>query len=189
MLPVDGVLARDENSLEFRWKSIKTIYSMTFLLFGSVESILGTRRLLRLGFNIKFAEGLLFFISAMIRAFLIFHLAKNWKTIIAKWRKCEDAFLKPPYRVRGWSLSLRIKVIFIVLAMLAIGDNITFCLFNILSFRTFSISSRTHFLLGHGNKRQSSSAHGMLTEIYDFLEELLGPLSTTSAASLSIQPV
>lgn len=121
LLPVDGVLEKDENRVEFRWRSIKTIYSMIFLFCGTVESCLGTRRLLRLGFKINFAEGLLFFITAMVRAFIVFRLARHWKEIIKRWRHCEDVFLKPPYRVRGWSLSLRIRVIFILLAALSAG--------------------------------------------------------------------
>lgn len=120
MLPVDGVLAKDETQLEFRWKSLKTIYSVIFLLLGTIESCLGTRRLLRLGFKLNFAEGLLFFVSAMVRAFIIFFLARRWKCIIKRWRETEEVFLRPPYKVRGWSLSARIRTIFFVLAFLSL---------------------------------------------------------------------
>lgn len=121
MLPVDGVLSDDEDQVEFRWKSAKTIYSVVFLLLGSIESCLGTRRLLRLGFKVNFAEGLLFFISAMVRAYIIFFLARKWKVIIKRWRETEDVFLRQPYRVKGWSLSVRIRVIFVILVVLSIG--------------------------------------------------------------------
>lgn len=124
MLPVDGVLAKDESVLKFRWKSLKTIYSMAFLFFGTVESCLGVRRLLRLGFNINFAEGLLFFVTAMIRAFMIFRLARNWNAIMKKWKMCEDAFLKPPYRVKGWSLGTKVKVISGIVALLGTSKHL-----------------------------------------------------------------
>lgn len=123
LLPVDGVLERNESQLKFRWKSAKTIYSMVFLFCGTVESCLGTWRLLRLGFKLNFAEGLLFFIAAMVRAFLIFRLARKWNQIMLHWRSCEDVFLKEPYKVKGWSLSLRLRVIFSILSILAIGKN------------------------------------------------------------------
>lgn len=133
MLPVDGICAEDESQVEFRWKSIKTIYSMVFLFCGTVESGMGTRRLLRLGFNIGFAEGLLFFVTAMIRAFIIFRLARKWKDIIKEWRKCEDVFLKPPYKVTGRSLSFRIRTMFFVFVALSIGKSL------IVKHQTFSI--------------------------------------------------
>lgn len=132
MLPVDGVLAKDESQVEFRWKSVKTIYSMVFLLLGTIESCLGSRRLLRLGFKINFAEGLLFFISAMVRAYIIFFLARKWKVVIKRWRETEDVFLRHPYRVKGWSLSARVRVIFAVLAALSLGERLSvrFCIFS-----------------------------------------------------------
>ena len=121
MLPVDGILADDESQVEFRWKSVKTLYAMVFLLLGTIESCLGTRRLLRLGFNIQFAEGLLFFFSAMVRAWVIFFLAKKWKVVINHWREVEDVFLRHPYEVKGWSLSTRVRVVFGILAFLSLS--------------------------------------------------------------------
>lgn len=121
MLPVDGVLAYDENQVKFRWKSIKTIYSMVFLFCGTVESYLGISRLLRLGFKINFAEGLLFFIAAILRASMLFRLARKWNFFIKRWRECEDPFLKAPYRIKGWSLSRKINILFAILALLSIS--------------------------------------------------------------------
>lgn len=119
LLPFDGVLAKDENQVEFRWKSLKTIYSLVFLFCGSAESAMGIRRLLRLGFKLNFAEGLLFFVLSMVRSFILFRLARNWKTIIKRWRTCEDVFLRDPYRVKGWSLRKKITIIFFIMAALS----------------------------------------------------------------------
>lgn len=120
LLPVDGVLASDEKAIKFRWRSVKTIYSMIFIFCGTIESLLGTRRLLRLGFKINFAEGLLFFIAAIMRALILFRLARNWNGFMARWRECEDVFLRPPYRVPGWSLRRQITTLFFILAFLSI---------------------------------------------------------------------
>lgn len=121
LLPVDGVLSKDESQVKFRWKSIKTIYSMFFLLCGTIESCLGSRRLLRLGFNVNFAEGLLFFILSAVRGFIFFNMARQWNKIIRRWRFAEDAFLKLPYKVKGWSLSFRLRLVFSILAILSTG--------------------------------------------------------------------
>lgn len=122
MIPVDGICSRDESQIQFRWKSLKTIYSMIFLFCGTVESCLGTRRLLRLGFNIRYVDELMFFILAMVRSFLFFKIARNWKEIVEMWRKCENVFLEEPYRVRGMSLKVRVRVVFAFLAALALSN-------------------------------------------------------------------
>jgi len=121
MLPVDGVLSKDVDYLEFRWKSPKTIYSMIFLLFGTIESCLGTRRLLRLGFNIHFAEGLSFFITAMVKSIMMFQLARKWKMIMKTWQSCEDFFLKPPYCIKGINLKTKLVAVSSFLLIFTFG--------------------------------------------------------------------
>lgn len=137
LLPADGVLAKDESQVTFSWKSIKTIYSMFFLFCGTVESCMGTRRLLRLGFKVNFAEGLLFFIMAVVRAFIFFNLARQWKVIIGRWRMAEDVFLRAPYRVKGWSLSTKMRVVFSVLAVISFGKSLKSFLYVIEASKVF----------------------------------------------------
>jgi Trehalose receptor len=184
ILPVDGVLAKDEDQLRFRWKSIKTIYSLLFLFCGTVESCMGTRRLLRLGFNIGFAEGLLFFVTAMIRSYLLFGLARHWKEFIAFWRKCEEAFLHPPYSIRGWSLSSKTRVAFVVLTVIAAGED-KFASF--LKRKTSHLFlSRAPFLLGNSDYRQQFAAALLHAEVGNLLGEFSGPLPASPELSLSV---
>lgn len=185
ILPVDGVLAKDETQLAFRWRSIKTVYSMIFLFCGTVESCLGTRRLLRLGFNIQFAEGLLFFIAAMVRSYMFFHLASHWRDIIAYWRKCEDVFLRPPYVIRGWSLRRKIQVAFVVLTVLAHGEA-NFWKTNSSTVTSHFSLSRAHLFSGNSNQRQQLAVALLHTQVGSFLGELPRPLPATSALSLSL---
>ncbi|KAL7038081.1 hypothetical protein ACKWTF_009446 [Chironomus riparius] len=126
MLPVDGVLAKSEKDLNFRWKSPKTIYSILFLVFGTIESSVATRRLLRLGFNIHYAEGFLFYITAMIRAYMVFFMGRKWKFIMTKWKDCEDVFLRDPYKTKGWSLSRRLRIVFTIAVLLVLTEHILF---------------------------------------------------------------
>lgn len=122
MLPVDGILSKSEKDLKFRWRSPKTIYSIIFLFCGTIESSVATRRLLRLGFNIHYAEGFLFYITAMIRAYYIFRLGMKWTLIIQKWRSCEDVFLREPYTIKGWKLSRKIRIVFAILMFFVICE-------------------------------------------------------------------
>jgi gustatory receptor len=121
LLPVEGVSSNDEEKIKFRWKSLKTIYSMIFLFCSTIDCVLVITRLFRLGFNIKLSEDLIFFILAMVRAFVFFNLARKWNDIMRMWKKCESPFLKPPYKVNGWSLKMKINAIFIPLAILTLG--------------------------------------------------------------------
>jgi gustatory receptor len=122
MLPVGGVLGKSVDDLNFSWRSPQAIYSMIFLICGSIETVVGTRRLIRLGFNIHLAEAFLFFTTTMFRAFFIFRLATKWKTIMVKWRELEDVFLSEPFKVTGWKLSRIIRVVFGFLMAFVLGE-------------------------------------------------------------------
>lgn len=111
LIPCDNVLQSDEKKIQFRWKSPKTIYSLIFLFFGSIECAVGIRRFIRLGFNIHFVESLIFFLSAMIKAMLMFQLGRKWPSIMEKWRNCENVFLQSPYESNGWKLKKKLRFV------------------------------------------------------------------------------
>lgn len=113
MLPVYGLLDRDEKNLKFQWKSLRTFYAIVFLFFGGIDSGTGIRRFFRLGFNIKFAEALLFFISGIMKAAFVLNTARNWREIMMKFHELEKPFLHFPYeRKSGLSLKLKVRLVF-----------------------------------------------------------------------------
>lgn len=121
LIPCDNVFQKDEKKIQFRWKSPRTIYSITFLVFTTIECIVGCRRLLRLGlYNIHFAESFLFFITAIVKSVLMFKLGKNWREIMIKWRYFENVFLQHPYEYKGMKLkySMRAVAAFFIIFML-----------------------------------------------------------------------
>lgn len=122
LVPVDNLLQPDEKKLEFRWKSIKTIYSLIFLFLGSIESAVGIRRFIRLGFNIHFTESLLFLITAMIKALLMFLIGRKWKEIMVKWRKCENIFLQSPFDIDGWKLKTKLRFVAMLFFCFVLGE-------------------------------------------------------------------
>lgn len=127
MIPVTGIKSGDESKIEFRWRALRTIYSIFFLFCCTTDCILSVGRLLRKGFSIYQFEGLIFFLLASIRSYIFFHLGMKWKKIMSKWRKCEEPFLSAPYGVCGWSLRRRIWIIFVVLSLLGIGNFLDLC--------------------------------------------------------------
>lgn len=111
-MPCENVLQKDEKKLEFRWKSPRTIYSLVFLFFTSIECSVGIRRLIRLGlYNIHYAETFLFFITAMTKFLMMLQLGRNWKKIMVKWRDFENVFLQYPYTYKGVRLKTRVRFI------------------------------------------------------------------------------
>ena len=112
LMPIQGILGKDIDSLKFRWISLRTIYSIFFLTSGTIEATMVVVRLVRMGLCLNYVGGILFFVSSMLRAVLLFQMARKWKKIMTFWTQCEYVFLRPPYKeVKGWSLSMRIRVI------------------------------------------------------------------------------
>ncbi|CAO1403349.1 unnamed protein product [Diamesa serratosioi] len=110
-MPIEGVLGKDVDSLQFRWTSLRTMYTIFFLFTGTIESSLVVIRLVRLGLTVGYAEGIIFFVSSMVRAFMIFQMARKWKMIMTFWTQCEYSFLRSPYReLTGWSLPIKIRI-------------------------------------------------------------------------------
>jgi gustatory receptor len=112
MLPVINVTKGDESKLRFSWKSKRTIYSIIFILCGSLEGVLAIKRLMRRQFSIHFTEGVSFFVTTIIRAIIVFKIAIKWKEIMLFWRRCEDPFLRNPYCEKGWKLEKKCSFLF-----------------------------------------------------------------------------
>lgn len=184
MMPVDGILSDDESQLKFRWKSLKTIYSLMFLFCGTVESCLGTRRLLRLGFSINYVEGLVFFILAAVRAYIFFFLARKWSEIMKMWKKCEIVFLHEPYKVTGWSLSLKLRLVFCIMAIFVISKKFS----NFFSILKFQLFSWAFVFSGHSNERQLHATDLLHSKVTKFLGKLSLSISTSFRTSFSLQP-
>lgn len=117
VLNVHNATDSDERKLKFTWKSKRTIYSILFLVCGSCESAMA----LSLGFNMHFAEGLFFFVTSIVRAFLLFRITINWRKIMKYWKHCEAVFLRHPFFEKGWKLEKKCKLIFIFLIIEFIG--------------------------------------------------------------------
>lgn len=121
-VPCENILQKDEKKIEFRWKSLRTIYSFLFFLFAFIELVVGSRRLFRRGFyNIHFAEGYLFLLTAIIKFTMMFRLGRNWQKIMVKWRDFENPFLHHPYEFKGMKLKVKIRIVGTFFIILLLG--------------------------------------------------------------------
>lgn len=110
LLPVDNVNSKDISSMNFRWKSMKVMYSCTFLICGLIESILCLRLVVKSGMSLGYSSALSFYFVSLIGACFLFKLAQKWKQLMRIWFESEKVFLKPPYTVHGWPLKRKIRL-------------------------------------------------------------------------------
>lgn len=122
ILPVDNVLSKEISSVEFRWKSIKTIYCLAFLTCASIECILCVRIGFKNGLSLIYINTLSFYSISTFNAIFIFTLARRWRQIMEAWYEHERMFLKPPYTINGWSLKRKIVMWSTLFGLLAISE-------------------------------------------------------------------
>lgn len=122
LLPVLNVLQPDESKLRFSWKARRTIYTLIWLIFASIEGICVIKRRIKHGFSVNYVETLMFFILSPARAAILFNLARHWKNIMQYWRRCEDGFLKYPFKEKGLKLMTKCKIILVTLILQTFGE-------------------------------------------------------------------
>jgi Trehalose receptor len=110
IMPVDGVNGKDISNINFKWKSLKTVQSLLFLICGVIESVLCLRLVTKSGMTLGLSSAISFYVTSMVGAIFIFKLAVKWKEIMKFWYEREKVFLKFPYTVCGISLKRRIRL-------------------------------------------------------------------------------
>lgn len=110
-----GVLPLDFNRdkpkrLKFRWKSVKTIYSLIFLFCGTIESILSFRVAIKGGtISLWGSSGFIFLFVAICGGILMLNLTRKWPELMVRWENCENVFvIDSAYCIQGLSLKRKI---------------------------------------------------------------------------------
>ena len=124
VMPVDGVTSKDISNISFKWKSLKTIYSLTFLVLGTAECLLCFHSAFKKGISLSLFSELTYYVTSIIGAFFIFRLATKWKYLMKLWFNNEKVFLKFPYINCGLSLKRRIRMWAALIGFLALCNNI-----------------------------------------------------------------
>lgn len=122
LMPVNNVNSNDIADIDFRWKSVKTIYSLTFIICGSIECLLYFRLCMDKGLTLVATSSLSFYVTSVLGAIYIFNFATNWKRLMKLWYKSEKIFLKAPYTVNGWPLKRKIRVWAATIGFLALSN-------------------------------------------------------------------
>lgn len=110
VLPVDGVNSLKISCINFRWKSVKTIYSLVFILFGIIECLLFFRMVINRGITLSYSSALSFYSTSMLSAICLFNLGTKWKRLMKFWYQSEKVFLTASYTIKGLSLKRKIRL-------------------------------------------------------------------------------
>lgn len=124
MMSVDGVTSKDISNITFKWNSLKTVYSLVFLVLGTAESIFCICSAFKKGMSLSVMSELGFYATSMLGAFFILRLATKWKYLMKLWFENEKVFLKFPYINSGLSLKRRIRIWAALIGFLALCNYI-----------------------------------------------------------------
>lgn len=122
LIPVDHIDGNDISRINFRWKSIKSIYSLVFIVCGTLEGLLLVKLLCKRGVSLGYASAFGFLFISLTGAYCLFNLATKWHRLMNFWYETEKVFLKAPYKLRGWSMKHKIRLWAAVVGILALGN-------------------------------------------------------------------
>lgn len=126
ILPANGVCSKDISNISFRWTSLKTVYSLLFLICGWIECLLSLRLLVTRGISISQASSSSFLLTSIVGACSLFGIAQNWNMLMKFWYDSEKVFLEAPYKVCGWPLKRKIQLWAATIGILSLGNQIDF---------------------------------------------------------------
>jgi gustatory receptor len=109
IMPLSIENTNDPKKIDFKWKSVKTIYCLVFLVFASIECALSFRIALKEGLALGQSSGTSYHFVSSLGGFLLLNLARKWPTMIFKWNKSEEVFITQTcYHTDGLSLKTKI---------------------------------------------------------------------------------
>lgn len=155
LMPADGVNSKNILGVGFRWKSLKSLYSLVFVVCGSIEAILCVRLALLRGMTFGYSITVCFQLVSVSVAIFQINLASKWRSFMEFWYQKEKVFLNAPYGIRGWTLKQKIR--FWTSAIIIPTIRIEYSVCKVTLFNSFSPNSRTHSLSDENAFLQSAN--------------------------------
>lgn len=140
-MPVMGITSPHWSQLKFKWKSLRTAYSMFFISYSLMITLFFLKFMLRLGvdagifgksrhivtifvsnFQLQlFSVGMVFFSYCTSVGVVFLGIASQWPEAMKMWHEHEKGLLKSEYKITGWKLSKKLNVTAMVILVLALG--------------------------------------------------------------------
>ena len=127
LFPLDH--SKNPDAVQFKWKSLRTIYSLLFLLSSiSVAFLVLYKKLEEGSLSPSNIVGFIFFGNCACACFFFLLLSQHWRKIMIFWSKSEQCFSNEKYNnsAKSWSLKKRIKVCLYTMLLLALLEHLLF---------------------------------------------------------------
>ncbi len=108
VMPLHGVLSKSYRDLNFRWNSIRTVYSILCIVGIGSMALLNCVLLLKFGFDFQQFVVLIFFIENFLGLIFFFNIARSWRVLMQHFCKVEDKIT--PFRSNRLKYNLRYKI-------------------------------------------------------------------------------
>ncbi|XP_054085602.1 gustatory receptor for sugar taste 64b [Zeugodacus cucurbitae] len=99
LLPVSNILANDVQRIHYTWFSSHVLYSGIILLLNTLEFFTVGYLVFKSGLNFHNSGTISLFVVCMLEHLYFWRLAIKWPFIMRAWRRTEEIFLRPPYRI------------------------------------------------------------------------------------------
>jgi hypothetical protein len=111
LFPID-MNSRNPQSINFKWRSLRTVFSLIFVIGSFLTSILLFKKQLQSGpLTANNVVGIIFFGSCFLMSVLFFKLSQNWRRLMMIFTKTESHFQCTKYRLPSTVFSLRKKIL------------------------------------------------------------------------------
>lgn len=111
IFPIPGILSYDINKMKFTLKSPRILYSCMAVTCGVVELFLHIRGMPAGTISIANLGRLIYFAACVLSSCFMIRTCIKWRDIMLHWRKCEDVFLRLPYKSCKYSLKFLMRTI------------------------------------------------------------------------------
>uniref|UniRef100_A0A5H2X5P1 Gustatory receptor n=1 Tax=Bactrocera latifrons TaxID=174628 RepID=A0A5H2X5P1_BACLA len=130
LLPVSNILADDVQRVYYTWFSLHTLYSGIILLLNTLEFVTVGYLVFKFGLNFHNSGTISLFVVCMLEHVYFWRLAIKWPFIMRAWRRTEEIFLRPPYRIYAtYNMKARIYALTCLVMFSAMVEH-SFLVFN-----------------------------------------------------------
>ncbi|XP_058448774.1 uncharacterized protein LOC131428748 [Malaya genurostris] len=124
LFPIEGVFSNDVNRIFFRWISLRTLYSSMLLVLCALVIIAQVHHVASTSVTIGKVAGILYYFFNFCGLICFFVVAIQWRTVLMKWRMCEEVFLHSPYKMRERSLKFHVRGVGSIMLVLALLEDL-----------------------------------------------------------------
>lgn len=112
----------DRYVTQFNWKCSNTVYSVLIIVLGTGEWLCTVHEIIHFGLNLGTIGSFNFYTIANFALIMFFNSARNWSSLFLSWTNVARVFEELPYRSGRINASVKIRWIFCLWTLVAVGE-------------------------------------------------------------------